>query len=1400
MATYNTYIELSPHYESVVDIDSEERNPNLWQEYIIHEDMKVAIDKICESLRNEYKDARRSFWIHGAYGTGKSYAAIVLKHLFEEPVHVIRSFMTNKLLEPYRNKFAAVREKGDFLVVWKSGCTGIRSGSQLMMEMEMSIRKQLEKKFGDHAYYGKTSLIAAVKDRLQDPAINWLNIYKDQQYSLSEDYASFEDFYQEVMSNNLEACNTAASIISDKGWGLFDNIDMFQEWIKDVIEGNHLKETGIIFIWDEFTKYIRDHGDENVLQKLAEYCKQQPFFMFLIVHIEPGWVASLGEETYKRILHRYHELEFHISEGAAYELIGNSILTRPGMYEQWDDIKDQLMLSIKNNISDFDMLELSNQQDRLRQLCPIHPMTLSLLATVAHNFGASQRTLFRFMKDRIDAQQQVGFIHYINTYGPDDWKWLTPDFLWDYFFTRESDVKGEFSTEARRNFQHYFNKKDLVAGDINALHVFKAVMLLIAVMSTQKISQLRSQMASQKINANKFTLYRCFAGQLSQAQIDQYLEQFENIGIIRLDKQANGDARLELPYTGNVEAFDIRLNQIKSKYTRYELFKKGSDLSKALESRIWDSTEATYNRLHIVACSGENSSLSNRSTELITEINKAPYKIGLLIVAIAEPSQFIALQQRLSDMAKADDTKRIIFCILKEPFTDEKLNRWHETITHKELAGEEGKKGSADQYQTEAELMVGEWAQTAVDSQFAVFYQDTQYPSVYGKDEVARCIKNDVIYKVFSAGPELLVTQSTAFKKAQESAITAAIKREQNNKQVGNIASGLQAVDAWNAKSLDELARCSKTAGAKAIAALAKHISQKLSQGAKVKLDELWQELQSSPFGYYDSLASAYLLGYVMRFYINGEFNWVDNTNNTFPLDEKNLASMIYKMCRGEVDNHTLSSGSAIWRQFKPYVQKIFKLSDAEAVNEDQARKYTRDRIISTGAPLWAIKYIPEDELGTDKDTVCRIVDKFCDFVTAEGNQEEVMTEVITLFKGRGQVRQFITDVLTKKDMCYEGFWQFVIKHQPELHDLVSKIGINSAERLDNIKSMMQEAIYTWTEEQVIEKLGELVLDYKLIAHLNTALGVKKKTIFALVKDIANRFNNMKIPGSVLETLDKEWIPTLKVFHTISLDLWGVQHVDVKKQNIDLLSRFAKETWEYITSSKLLLGDYLQGLNIHCSAEEVSEIYSSLPPLPYDTPVISFKQSIDRHIVNIDYERNKQKLLSLWKERSGQETVANWCNLHLIPIQWVIDDTSMKHVSIIKSLNDGDSVDASKLSDAVQFFEKNVFSVLSDVVVIKNKFVNAIGENNANDFFKYKDEIIPSLKTNLGNDIFSWGHKAGEVRNIIEKKIREKKAATLKKNAQKNVKTMAEGDLRNLVIKLLDNHPELCDLFIDLEK
>ena len=610
MALYSKYVELSARYESVVDLTVDERDPDLWHNYIVHDDMKRLMKCVCDCLKNEEPDQRRSFWIHGTYGTGKSYAAIVLKHLFEDKIDGIERFLSQQLLAPYKKKFIDIRNKGDFLVVWKNGVTDVKSGTHLLMEAEMAIRSRLKHKFGDNAYYGTGSLVSTAQKATEDTSYNWQSIFEDS--VLSDKYSTFEDMKNSLNngseSEKLEICEQISRIFRDKGWGFLSVVDAFEMWIKDITAGNNLADGGIILIWDEFTQYLRDVGDENVLQRLSRLCKEDgaPFFMFLIVHVNPSKLEDIGfdKERYDKILERYHELEFHITEDAAYDLIGGSIIPRQGMEEQWKYEKKKKVDELAEYSHEFDNLSLSGKSinDRIFALAPIHPMTLTLLAVVAQNFGASQRTLFRFMKDPDKKSENIGFTHYIENNEPDEWGWLTPNFLWDYFFTRESDIK-DFPSEAKKVFQHYERTKDKISDDY-AKHVFKAAMLLIAIMSSSTTSNLYSGRAgkSQKISSNRSALYRCFYGQLSKAQIDDYLIAFDANDWLRFSHQSNGDARLELPYTGTADKFEVRLEKLRKDNSRHMLFKKGGVFSKSIEAKIWDSNRATNGRVAVVAC------------------------------------------------------------------------------------------------------------------------------------------------------------------------------------------------------------------------------------------------------------------------------------------------------------------------------------------------------------------------------------------------------------------------------------------------------------------------------------------------------------------------------------------------------------------------------------------------------------------------------------------------------------------------------------------------------------------------------------------------------------------------------------------------------------------------------
>lgn len=414
MKKYNEYLQVNPSFESVVDIAADSRNKNLWREYIVGDDMEKLMDFLCQTLGYETPDARRSLWVHGSYGTGKSYAAIFVKHLLEEKKDTIDTFLqNNQRLSKYRNRFLNCRKNGDYLVIWKTGCTGIRTGDQLLVEAEFAIREALVQKFGDRADFGVASLQDGVKAQLHNRNINWEHVLDST--ILGEDYGDVEELIASVECGDLKATKAVAEVIRANHWGLINNVETFKKWVEEIIVANHLEKSGIFFIWDEFTDYLRHSDDQVVMQQISEFCKEQPLFMCFIVHKDSSWVDVMGNATYQQITHRFHEVEFHVSADAAYDLIAGSISIRNGMDEYWKEARKDPVHNIKKFLPDIAGLD-DKISEKINELCPMHPMTVRLLSSVAENFAAAQRTMFRFMKDSSNETQ--GFLGYITKYGP----------------------------------------------------------------------------------------------------------------------------------------------------------------------------------------------------------------------------------------------------------------------------------------------------------------------------------------------------------------------------------------------------------------------------------------------------------------------------------------------------------------------------------------------------------------------------------------------------------------------------------------------------------------------------------------------------------------------------------------------------------------------------------------------------------------------------------------------------------------------------------------------------------------------------------------------------------------------------------------------------------------------
>lgn len=75
---YSKYISF-PSFHPVCDITNEQDDH--WTTFIPNECFHGILDDLLKSLQSAAPKDHKSFWIQGSYGSGKSHAAIVFKHL-----------------------------------------------------------------------------------------------------------------------------------------------------------------------------------------------------------------------------------------------------------------------------------------------------------------------------------------------------------------------------------------------------------------------------------------------------------------------------------------------------------------------------------------------------------------------------------------------------------------------------------------------------------------------------------------------------------------------------------------------------------------------------------------------------------------------------------------------------------------------------------------------------------------------------------------------------------------------------------------------------------------------------------------------------------------------------------------------------------------------------------------------------------------------------------------------------------------------------------------------------------------------------------------------------------------------------------------------------------------------
>ena len=170
---YNEYIKVDPNFIPVFSRNSDKTYPDKWQSFYPHTSFKNILKDVVETLEKSNETKDRSIWMSGAYGTGKTYASFVIKHILEDSIDSITPYFVQNGMETLLARVKGVRAKGRILVVQRSASAGINTQDKLFNAIVESVRRAVSD--AGLTYTGAESLSDKVLTILKHPETSAFN-------------------------------------------------------------------------------------------------------------------------------------------------------------------------------------------------------------------------------------------------------------------------------------------------------------------------------------------------------------------------------------------------------------------------------------------------------------------------------------------------------------------------------------------------------------------------------------------------------------------------------------------------------------------------------------------------------------------------------------------------------------------------------------------------------------------------------------------------------------------------------------------------------------------------------------------------------------------------------------------------------------------------------------------------------------------------------------------------------------------------------------------------------------------------------------------------------------------------------------------------------------------------
>lgn len=1116
---YIDILTLNEDFQPVYDIENERRNG--WKSFIPHRRFLDILNIVLNSLESKEPKERKSIWMQGTYGTGKSHATAVIEHLLWDDTKEIEDFIENLNNPQIKERILIFRKENRVFPVILKGASGITDNRTFTLMIERAVKDAIKR----HSLYisTKSDFEKWIQHIRENPLnIDWeKNIYEYQELSM---YVRDTDtLLEKLEKQDIKILSLLDKMSAEKG-AFFSSIKV-TDWLVEVLEElQNLKiASHIILYWDEFTNVLEIEQSPVLLtelQSIAELSTNKNIFLFVVSHRKP-LQTQLAERDLEKILGRFHGIDYPMEELTTYHIISGAIKKKDSA--RWEGIKRNLLDNERFNklISRLTMGEGLTIREAIKNVFPIHPYTAYLATFLARNIGSTERSIFNFLYD-----EEQGFLKFIRE-NPgnqlDDAQYLlTADYLWDFFLK-------EFESSEITRFGTMINRYKLYKGVIEKespkhLAVFKGILLLNILTQVVKTRE----EGIECVLPTEDNIKSMFLGTMLDREIEDILRFIDENGYIR--KMPNGQFVVSITSLPREEV----------EREKEEIIRRGIDITKLIKN---DSVSKLFTNgiLREVECRIYDAGM--REYEFRGRLRndfKKPYTLHIAIILPKEEKDKIQVERILD--ALSDEFRDIIFVLVEEPLGEKNLINLIEYNAEADVARRHQLEEEERNYRNYTERLIEDWIRRIRNSFVTYRVIDiTERTTVnnfpnrvneklsgkifrYGLENIEE-LKKDTIWKRWKQQKSAKVVEDFLFSNTLSDIIEKTQKNR--NKYLRHILmSGGEYI-------VDEYLRFKEGTNTNhPLIKIYREVEDTIKgfEGRSFHLGRTLNFLNEPPYGLYSNMISGVVLALAMKPFLGKLYETGTGKRIEGALMRDKIINLLDFWQDGKDKGLDVRLGTIEERELVEVLNDVFDLQES---NINNVKWTIRDWINSCGYPLWSINIIYPNLKKAIDDILW-----FAKATDKELTQEEIR-KILNTVKGN----QIDIKVSLKKEAIKRGFIEWL---KNLLKTDLSDRDISDIESY--LHRNMQEEIALWEEEKVRDKIE--------VWRATTEAERKGREFIEIIEETFGLNSDKTLKGLKLEL--RRWI------NNYGCPLWMFNFANDEdlKMAFDELSRIVESNYE----------------------------------------------------------------------------------------------------------------------------------------------------------------------------------------------------------------------------------------------